>query len=214
MRRTPLRDRAGTSLVELILFLGFFAACAGAVFSVLAFTNEQRLRQQIAAYVDQQGTQLLSVLTRRVRGAEHILWPETGTSSTVLMLQMGDASLHPTVIALQSGALLLIERDHQQILSPENMVISHFSVRNTSVALSGQSALLSFRAERTIAFPGIRPFSRTFETVIALFPNHVAAGDECGCPLPACEEGRFHWNICTDGICSESPIEIFCTCCG
>ena len=101
--------RAGTSLVELLLFVGFFALVSGVVVSLLFSSSEQRVRQQAVAVVDQTGIQLLQTLSRRTRRAERIISPAQGETDSLLFLQMAQDSENPTIISQGSGVLLSAE---------------------------------------------------------------------------------------------------------
>ncbi|MDD5026773.1 MAG: hypothetical protein PHH13_05385 [Candidatus Peribacteraceae bacterium] len=202
--------RPGTTLVEILLFLGFFGICAGVIISVIAFSNEQRLRQQVVSAVDQEGAQLLQLLLRRVHSAERILDPTLGHTGSILALQMADETQNPTIIASQSGAIMVVQRETLQQLTSSKSVASALVVRNTSVSLSRQSIEVSFQLTRTIPLPSPISFTRTFDLTASLFPSDEPTGGQCGCPAPLCEAGVYRWNVCTNDICADATITLAC----
>lgn len=207
----PLRRRRlGTTLVEILLFLGFFGICAGVIISVIAFSNEQRLRQQVASAVDQEGAQLLQLLLRRVHGAERIVDPLLGHTGTILALQMADEAQNPTIIASQSGAIVVVQRETLQQLTSSKSVASAFTVRNTSVSSGRQSIEISFQVARTIPLPSPLSFSRTFDLTVSLFPSDAPLGGQCGCSAPSCEAGIYRWDVCTNDVCTDATTSLSC----
>lgn len=138
------QQRPGTSLIELLLYLAFFALCAGTFVSVLLFTNEQRIRQQTIASVEQEGIQLLQSLSRRVRRAERVLLPARGASGSVLVLQMSDEAQNPTIVFLQTGSIVVVEHDTARPLSSGKLTVSDIVFHNTSATSDRQSTTVSF----------------------------------------------------------------------
>jgi len=204
------KHRSATSLVELLLFLGFFAVCSGIVISIIAFSNEHRVRQQVLTAVEQEGMQLTQVLTRRIRAAERILLPARSASGTALVLQMADETQNPTIIALQTGSIRVAEKNIVRTLSSEHLLIEEFEVRNTSASDNRQSLHLLFTAARIIPLPQQGMYRRTFTTLVTLFPDDELAGDDCGCASPTCTDGSLGWEVCEDEICIPAETTLPC----
>ena len=99
------------------MFIAFFAACAGVLINILVSTNEQRVRQQTIAGVEQEGIQILQMLTRRIRRTERITFPGRGSTGSVLALQVADSAQDPTIIAMQTGAIRIAEQSAVRSLS-------------------------------------------------------------------------------------------------
>jgi Tfp pilus assembly protein PilW len=206
-----LRFRPGSSLVELLLFLGFFALTAGVAVALLMSNSEQRLRQQAVAQVDQTGVQLLQTLTRRIRRAERILDPPLGETGAVLALRMAQAGENPTVLYMQTGALMAgIYNDTSPLTDAGQMVAANFVARNTSVSETRQSVLVSFTLSRTISLPQSPTYTREFTTLITLFPDDQEEGSSCGCAVPACVGGTYQWEYCEGETCSAAPVSFSC----
>ena len=145
------RVRSGTSLVELLLFLAFFSLVSGVVVALLFSSNEQRVRQETIALVDQTGIQLLQSMTRRIRRAERIIDPLQGETGSLLFLQMAQDGENPTIIAQGSGVILVAEADTVRPMTGSgNIIATNFLVRNTSPDSSRQSVAISFVLSRTI----------------------------------------------------------------
>ncbi|KKW40446.1 hypothetical protein A2454_01910 [Candidatus Peribacteria bacterium RIFOXYC2_FULL_55_14] len=205
------RVRSGTSLVELLLFLAFFSLVSGVVVALLFSSNEQRVRQQTIALVDQTGIQLLQSITRRVRRAERIIDPPQGETGSLLFLQMAQDVENPTIIAQGSGVIMVVEANTVRPMTGSgNIVATNFLVRNTSPEDSRQSVTISFVLSRTIPLPTFPEFSRTFEALVTLFPDDKEEGD-CGCSSPVCSgSGSYSWGYCESGSCSAVSVTLLC----
>ncbi|MDD5751186.1 MAG: hypothetical protein PHS73_01545 [Candidatus Peribacteraceae bacterium] len=206
-----LTQHPGTSLVELILFLSFFAVAGGMVISILFSTNEQRMHQRTILNVERTGAQLLQVVARHVQNAERIIDPPAGSTGSVLALMVAAESGNPTIIAVQSGALMVVKRDAAEIL-PHDAPLSHFAVRNTSPDPEASSIVISFTIELAVPFPsgGIRTYVRHFERLIPLLPDDYVTGDACGCADPECSQDSYRWEVCESGLCMPSTAAVPC----
>lgn len=205
------RCRTGTSLVELLLFVGFFALVSGVVVAFLFSSSEQRVRQQTIATVDQTGVQLLQTLTRRIRRAERILGPAKGETGAILSLQMAQDGENPTIIAQGSGILLVAEANVlRPLTSSGNTTVSRFMVRNTSPSATRQSVHISFRISRIVPLPTDPLYTRDLEALVTLFPDDQEEGN-CGCGSPVCSgTGMYSWGYCSTGSCSKASITLTC----
>ena len=206
-----LKHRRGTSLIELILFLGFFAIASSAVLVLLFGTMEQRKRQEGIAVVDQTAMQLLQTISHRVRAAERIQYPVRGSTGSVLALQMAANADNPTVIALQSGSLIAVERDEFSMLtSTDEVEVTEFQVQVTSAIEDRPSVYVYFTLKKILGIPSQPEYSRSFETLISLFPDDELQGDQCNCDIPVCNVGMLDWQYCNNDVCVDSTERVSC----
>lgn len=206
----PARLRSGMSLVELLLFTAIVAVIGMAIVPVLFLATENRLLQQTASLVEQNGAQVLQQVSFHLRAAERVLDPPLHESGSVLTLQSGSGALDPTMIGINSGALVVIRHTLRQVLSSPQVAIEDFKVRNTSLTASSPSVQVSFRVSRTIRMRAPRTYVRTFEAVFAPFPDHVPMGNPCRCALPGCAGAdTYGWQVCEGGMCltAASPLD-------
>ncbi|PIR53174.1 hypothetical protein COU76_02530 [Candidatus Peregrinibacteria bacterium CG10_big_fil_rev_8_21_14_0_10_49_10] len=208
----PFRYRSGTSLVELLLFIGFFALVSGVVVALLFSSSEQRIRQQSIAQVDQTGIQLLQTLTRRIRRAERILDPALGETGALLLLQMAQDGENPTIITQGNNGMLVAEGTTVRSLTNSgNTIISNFVAQNTSPSTTRQSVHISFRISRTVPLPTNPEYVRVFDTLVTLFPDDQEEGN-CGCGAGTCSStGSYSWGYCDAGSCLEANTTLSCT---
>ena len=197
-------------MIELLLFMSFFAVTAGIVVALLLATNENRIRRQTIAAVELSGVQMSQTLEQVVRTSERVLDPPAGATGSVLALQVSDSTVDPTILSLQTGALVLVRKDTVQTLSPSEVSISDFSVANTSIATNRNSLTIQFTVTRSI--PLVPPFSyqRLFELTLRLFPDDDLQGNACSCPTPTCSGGTYDWDICVSDTCTDPTTILRC----
>ena len=205
----PLPKRPGTTLVELLLFLAFFALSSGVLITFFFMTSEQRVRQQAIATVEQTGVQLTQTLTNRIRSSERILDPALGATGSLLALQLSDADLHPTIITLSGSLLYVGEANTIKAISSDDVEISNLLITNTSSAADRASVLIQFTVMRTVPLSIPLDYSRTFETLIPLFPDNQP-NPPCSCSAPSCVSGSYDWDYCVDTTCTDATVALPC----
>ncbi|MDO8468652.1 MAG: type II secretion system protein [Candidatus Peribacter sp.] len=205
--------RPGTTLVELLLFLAFFAVVGGTVISILFATSDQRVRQQTIASVERTGLQALQGLRWRIEHAERVTDPPRGHSGSNLALQMASESDDPLIIGADSGSLVFVLHDTKKTLTPEGMTVSHFVVRNMSPSATHPAVLLSFDLAETYPLPSsqVSQYLQHFEMAVSLLPDDAPVGNECGCAVPACQGGTYRWQVCTADECVPAITTLPCS---
>lgn len=190
------RSREGTSLIELLIFLGILSLVIATALPMLFAATENRILQQTIAIVEQNGTQILQNTTLRIRNAERIISPAIGQTGSVLVLQTASGATNPTIIGLNSGSIIIIERDVREVVSSTQVAIENFIVRNTSDSADNQSVTIAFDASRTIRLQQPHSYGRGFVLGVHLHPNDEPTG-ECGCGAPACLGNNvLQWHMC------------------
>lgn len=204
------RTRPATTLVELLLFLAFFALSSGVLLAFFFMTSEQRVRQQTISTVEQSGVQLMQTLSNRIRNSERVLDPLAGSSGSILALQLSDSGLHPTILSLSGSVLYVTEANSIRTLSSESVRISDLNIFNTSVAEDRATVLLRFTVSRSVPLSVPLHYSRTFEALVELFPDDQP-GVSCSCPSPGCSAGDYVWQYCVDSTCTDPTVSLSCT---
>lgn len=204
--------RRGTTLIELLLFIGILGLMSGVALPLLFTSSDNRLLQQTVSIVEQNGSQLLQYIGQYVRSSERILDPPAGQTGAVLTLQTESGSTMPTILGTESGTLVLIRRALKQDLSSPQVAIKDFVVRNTSVSSARPSVLIQFRVSRTIRLHAPRTYERTFEELFTLYPDDVLATQPCSCSAPQClvGGGNYVWHVCEGSHCSLVQTPLHC----
>lgn len=206
--KTLLQKRPGTSLLETMLFLGILGIISGTIVSVLMATQDARIRQRSVAELEQQGTQILTSLTKVIRRAERIIVPATNNTGAILLLQMAQNDEYPTIVSrVGSGELLLVQRSSTSSLISSNLTVQDLTFRN----IDDGNVWLSFKLVTIIPTLSKQIYSRTFNGTATLFHDDQNDAGGCGtCPAPVCINGAYTWYICESGICSQSDTTLAC----
>lgn len=202
--------RSGTTLVELLLFLAFFALSSGVLLAFFFMTSEQRVRQQTISTVEQSGVQIMQTISNRIRNSERVLDPPIGSSGSILALQLSDTELHPTILALSGSSLVVVEANTIRQVSSDDVTISNVRIANTSVAADRATVLVQFTVSRTVPLSTPLHYSRTFESLVELFPDDDP-GAPCNCDSPICSAGNYLWQYCIDTVCTDPTVSLSCT---
>jgi len=197
------QHRRGTTLVELLMFTAFFALSSSMFIMFFMSTSEQRIRQQLVTTVEQSGVQIMQTLSNRIRSAERVLGPVSASSGSVLALQLSDDTYNPTIIGLSGSVLYVAEANGIKALSSEDISLSDFMVRNTSIANTRASVLVKFTITKTTEVTVPIEYHRTFEVAVSLFPDDIPS-TQCGCTTPLCVGGVYQWQYCESEVCADA----------
>lgn len=210
MMTTP-RSRPGTTLIELLIFVAILGMSIGVIFPVLYTTVENRMLQQTVAVVEQNGAQLLQITGLRIRESERVLDPAMGQTGSVLALQTGSGASTPTIIGVESGALVIIRHTTKRTLSSPQVAITNVTFRNTSTSADHQSVLVRFTATRTIRLQSPHSYTEMFQGLFTLLPDDRLAESDCSCTPPVCQaQNSYIWQVCESTICATALAGLTC----
>lgn len=130
-------------MVEMILYV---AICSGLLLSLslfLTFILGQRVKNQIIQDVNQQGQQVMWLITQTVRGSRSIDVPAVGSSGVTLSVTTGSVLLNPTIFSVNSSSTLLIQEGTSPLVPLTNSHIEVHSLlfENISSASSSERTL-------------------------------------------------------------------------
>lgn len=203
-----LHRRPGFSLLEIILFLGILSIMSGTIVAVYISTQEARIRQRAVAELEQTGTSLLESMTKNIRRAERILAPAVNTTGSILSLQMASNGEYPTIFARNAaGNLVNVQKTATSALLTSRVTISRLTFRNVA------NSNVAYSFDLTITIPTVvpKPYTRTFNATVTLFPDDESEAGGCStCTAPACVNNRYIWQHCNNGTCTQSDTSIAC----
>lgn len=144
-----LSSQKGFTLVEMILYVAVCSILMVTISVFLSFLLDARIRSQAITEVNQQGFQVLSLITQTIRNGRSIEVPSISTSSTTLTLTTGDALLNPTVFTLNGGTLQVIEGSKSALpLTNSRVTVSNLIFENVSSVASIEKIIrISFTIE-------------------------------------------------------------------
>ena len=126
----------------MILYVAVCAIILLSLSTFLAFLLSSRVRNQAIGEVNQQGFQIMSLITETVRNGRSIQVPTIGTSSSTLSMTTSNPVLNPTIFSLSSSTLRIKEGSGNAIaLSNSRIKVSGLLFQNVSSASSTEKVL-------------------------------------------------------------------------
>lgn len=146
-----LKSQKGFSLVEMLLYVAISSIMLLSLSLLLSFLLSGRIKNQSITDVNQQGLQVMQLVTQTIRNARSVDAPAIGATSTSLSLTMPDPLLSPTVFDISNGVIRIKEGSSAVIpLTNSHVTISSFLFHNISATSSTDRIVrLSFRIDHT-----------------------------------------------------------------
>lgn len=127
----------GFSLVEMILYVAISSVILLSLSMLLSFLLSSRIKNQSIADVNQQGLQVMQLVTQTIRSAKSVDFPSIGATSTSLSLTMPDPLLSPTIFDVSNGVVRIKEGSGEAIpLTNSHVTVSPYVFQNISGASS------------------------------------------------------------------------------
>ena len=104
-----MKNNKGFTLIELLLYIGIASVMLLIISVFLSTLLQSRVKNQTIAEVEQQGAQVMQIITQTIRNAEGINSPTQGASASSLSVDVFNTSDDPTVFDLSSGAIRVTE---------------------------------------------------------------------------------------------------------
>ncbi len=141
----PTPDRAGFTLVELLLYVGISSTLLLVTSLFLGMLLQARVKNQTINEVEGQGAQAMQIITQTLRNAQNITSPSTGASATALTLNVADVAKDPTIFDLSSGSIRIKEGAGAYIpLTNSHITASALTFQNLSRASTPGVVRISF----------------------------------------------------------------------
>lgn len=99
----------GFTLIELLLYVSIVGVLILSVSVLLSLFMRSRVKNQTISEVEQQGVQVMQIITQTARNAETITNPTAGNSASSATFDVVTASLDPTIFDLASGIIRIKE---------------------------------------------------------------------------------------------------------
>lgn len=104
-----IKNRHGFTLVEIVLYLAIFTGILLTASSIFNTAMQSRVKSQTIAEVEQQGAQVVQLMTQTIRNATAINSPSTGASASSLSINVVSGVNSPTIFDLSTGQLRIKE---------------------------------------------------------------------------------------------------------
>ncbi|MFH1188837.1 MAG: prepilin-type N-terminal cleavage/methylation domain-containing protein [bacterium] len=143
------RNKQGFTLIELLLYIGISAAMLTIVISFLSVLMQSRIKNQTIAEVEQQGVQVLQLIDHTIRNAEGVIAPLSGTTDSILQLDVLDVSADPTIFDVSGGSIRITEGVGSPIVLTSPLVtITNMQFTNLSRTGTPGTIRISFTLSR------------------------------------------------------------------
>lgn len=127
------KSQKGFTLIELLLYVSVSALMLLAISVFLSSLVQSRIKNQTVAEVEQQGLQVMQLITQTARNAENITSPSIGSSGSSLTLDVLTIASDPTIFNLSSGTLQVTEGGNLPVsLTNSRVTVSGLSFQNLS----------------------------------------------------------------------------------
>jgi len=161
----------GFTLIELLLYIAIISILLLAVSSFLSTLLEARIKNQTVAEVEQQGMQIMNIITQTTRNAARINNPTIGTSSSTLSINTYISTTTPTVFYVASSTVRMTEADGAAVdlnnarVMATNLLFWNFSrSSSTPGSIRIQFTLSSVNNSSRVEYN----FSKTFTSTASL----------------------------------------------
>ena len=133
----PLRSLRGFTLIEMVLYVSLCSIILLSLSTFLSFLLGSRIKSQAITEVNQQGFQVMYLMTQTVRNGRSIQVPTIGASSSTLSITTGNPLLNPTVFTVSSTTITIKEGSKSAIpLTNSRVSVSGLTFQNISSASS------------------------------------------------------------------------------
>lgn len=135
----------GFTLIELLLYISIASIIVFTTASLLRFSLESRVKNQTIAEVEQEGAQVMALITQTIRNGTAINSPTIGTSDTSLSVAVVTGANSPTVFDLSSGRIRVKEGTGATTnLTSSKVTVSNLNFQNLSRTGTPNTIRISF----------------------------------------------------------------------
>jgi len=156
--------QSGFTLIELLLYVAISGIILLVISLFLQTLLESRIKNQTIAEVEQQGIQVMQIITQTVRNADVLNSPTIGAGATSLSVNTYTAGNNPTIFDLSGGVIRVTEGASSAVeLTNSRIIASVLNFQNRS--RSGTPGIIRISFTLTHINPSGRNeynFSKTF----------------------------------------------------
>lgn len=132
-QKTNNRNYNAFSLIETFLYISITSVLILLISIFISIILQSRIKNQTIAEVEQQGIQIMRIITQTIRNAEGINSPSQGTSASSLSLDVANAVKDPTIFDVSGNSLRITEGAGSVIrLTSSRVAVSNVVFKNLS----------------------------------------------------------------------------------
>jgi Tfp pilus assembly protein PilV len=123
----------GLTLIEMLLYVSVCSVILLSLSSLLSLLLSSRVKNQSISNVNQQGIQIMQMVTQTIRNARSIDSPPLGGSDVLISITTGDPLKNPTVFSASGSALYIQEGSSAPTpLTNSRVLVSSTTFQNIS----------------------------------------------------------------------------------
>ncbi|MFA6524370.1 MAG: hypothetical protein WC264_02190 [Candidatus Paceibacterota bacterium] len=140
------KNNNGYTLIELMLYISLAVGMLLVISIALSTFFDSRIKNQTILEVDQEGMQVMQIITQTIRNANSVNFPIFGTNDTSLSLSVINPALDPTVFALLGNEINIAEGLNPAVSLTNNLrvIASGLLFENLSRNLTPNTIGISF----------------------------------------------------------------------
>lgn len=143
-----LKNKRGLTLIEMLLYVSISSTMLVALVGALSVVLESRVRNNVSAEVDQQGLQVMQMITQTLRNADSVNSPTSGTSAASVSVKTFLTNTDPTIFSESGGVLYITEGTSTPIaLTNSHVTVSELLFQNLSRTGTSGIIRISFKID-------------------------------------------------------------------
>jgi hypothetical protein len=151
----------GISFVETIIYVAIFSMFVVGLAQFSSTLSTSRMHAQGVLEVNEQGSQVIKLITQTLRNGSSVNSPTIGSSASSLSIDTGVLGTSPTIFSENGGVLYITEGTGSEVaLTNDKVVVSNLTFSNLSQIDTPNIVKISF----TITSASARdPYAVTFD---------------------------------------------------
>jgi len=155
MKTKELKNKnTGFTLIETLVYVAIFSIFVGSLVYFLNLMTTSRINNQITLEVNNQGNDVIRIITQSVRNADNIDSPLISSTSSSLELLTSNPTTSPTIFSEIDGVLYITEGGGSPVALTNNKVaISNLVFSNLSLPGTPGSIQVRFTMSSIVSNP-------------------------------------------------------------
>jgi len=141
-----LKNNNGSTLIELILYISLATGMLLVISMAFSIFFYSLIKNQTILEVDQQGAQIMQIVTQTIRNANSVNSPALGINDASLSLSVPDPLSNPTIFALSGNEINITEGLNPEVslTNTSRIIASGLLFENLSRNLTPNTIGISF----------------------------------------------------------------------
>ncbi len=140
-----IQNKHGFTLIEFILYVAILSVVLVGIVTFMLMILHSRVKNQVISEVEQQGVQVMQIITQTIRNAEDINSPSPGSSASSLSIDVVTVVDDLTIFDLNSGVIRIKQGVASEIsLTSDKITASGLNFQNIPRAGTADTIKIEF----------------------------------------------------------------------